>query len=59
MLQVVAVLDLSDSYGTVGVPKQLVIKKDPSSILDYVNETGLRLPIGRPFAYCYLFIIKS
>ncbi|KAL8490307.1 hypothetical protein ACS0TY_025998 [Phlomoides rotata] len=45
MLQVVADLDLSNSYGTVGVPNQLVIKKDPSSILDSVNEAGLRLPI--------------
>ncbi|KAK4390301.1 Inositol-tetrakisphosphate 1-kinase [Sesamum angolense] len=43
MLQDVADLDLSDSH--VGVPKQLVIKKDPSSIPDAVNKTGLRLPI--------------
>ncbi|KAL2250263.1 UNVERIFIED_CONTAM: Inositol-tetrakisphosphate 1-kinase 3 [Sesamum indicum] len=45
MLQDVADLNLSDSHGKVGVPKQLVIKKDPSSIPDAVNKTGLRLPI--------------
>lgn len=44
--------------GTVGVPKQLVIKKDPSSILDSVNEAGLRLPIGRSYAYSYLLTYK-
>ncbi|KAH6764949.1 Inositol 1 [Perilla frutescens var. hirtella] len=45
MLQVVADLNLSDSYGKVGVPKQFVIKKDPSSIPDSVNMAGLRLPL--------------
>ncbi|KZV51400.1 inositol-tetrakisphosphate 1-kinase 2-like [Dorcoceras hygrometricum] len=45
MLQDVADLNLSDPYGTVGVPKQLVIKMDPSSIPDEVNKAGLRLPI--------------
>ncbi|KAL8487758.1 hypothetical protein ACS0TY_024182 [Phlomoides rotata] len=45
MLQDVADLNLSDPYGKVGVPKQLVIKTDPSSIPDAVNKAGLRLPI--------------
>ncbi|KAG8377424.1 hypothetical protein BUALT_Bualt08G0031500 [Buddleja alternifolia] len=45
MLQDVADLNLSDAYGKVGVPKQLVIKKDTSSIPDAVNKAGLRLPI--------------
>ncbi|KAI3491214.1 hypothetical protein L1887_44461 [Cichorium endivia] len=45
MLQDVADLDLSDSYGTVGVPKQLVIEKDPSSIPNAVREAGLALPL--------------
>ncbi|GFQ01173.1 inositol-tetrakisphosphate 1-kinase 2 [Phtheirospermum japonicum] len=45
MLQDVADLNLSDVYGKVGVPKQLVIKKDPSSIPGAVNKAGLRLPI--------------
>ncbi|XP_057794241.1 inositol-tetrakisphosphate 1-kinase 3-like isoform X1 [Salvia miltiorrhiza] len=45
MLQVVAELNLSDPYGKVGVPEQLVIKKDSSSIPDSVNMAGLRLPL--------------
>ncbi|KAK4387644.1 Inositol-tetrakisphosphate 1-kinase [Sesamum angolense] len=45
MLQDVADLNLSDPYGKVGVPKQLVIKKDPSAIPGAVNMAGLRLPI--------------
>ncbi|XP_047945329.1 inositol-tetrakisphosphate 1-kinase 3-like isoform X2 [Salvia hispanica] len=45
MLQDVADLNLSDRYGKVGVPKQLVIKKDPSSIPGAVSKAGLRLPI--------------
>ncbi|XP_047980691.1 inositol-tetrakisphosphate 1-kinase 3-like isoform X1 [Salvia hispanica] len=45
MLQEVADLNLSDRYGKVGVPKQLVIKKDPSSIPGAVSKAGLRLPI--------------
>ncbi|KAK1392990.1 Inositol-tetrakisphosphate 1-kinase [Heracleum sosnowskyi] len=45
MLQDVADLDLSDTYGTVGVPRQLVIKKDPSSIPDAVSKAGLKLPL--------------
>lgn len=32
--------------GRVGVPKQLVIKKDASSISEAVNKAGLRLPLG-------------
>ncbi|XP_057490221.1 inositol-tetrakisphosphate 1-kinase 3-like [Actinidia eriantha] len=45
MLQDVADLNLSDAYGTVGVPRQLVIKKDASSIPDAVNRDGLKLPL--------------
>uniref|UniRef100_A0A5B7AW60 Inositol-tetrakisphosphate 1-kinase n=2 Tax=Davidia involucrata TaxID=16924 RepID=A0A5B7AW60_DAVIN len=45
MLQDVADLNLCDAYGKVGVPKQLVIKKDPSSIPDAVNKAGLMLPL--------------
>ncbi|KAB2628675.1 inositol-tetrakisphosphate 1-kinase 2-like [Pyrus ussuriensis x Pyrus communis] len=45
MLQAVADLNLSDSYGKVGVPKQLVVKKDASSIPDAVTNFGLKLPI--------------
>ncbi|KAI3685840.1 hypothetical protein L6452_35100 [Arctium lappa] len=45
MLQDVADLDFSDAYGTVGVPKQLVIEKDPSSIPDAVKKAGLSLPL--------------
>ncbi|KAI3758443.1 hypothetical protein L6452_06006 [Arctium lappa] len=45
MLQDVADLDLSDAYGTVGVPKQLVIEKDPSSIPDAIKKAGLSLPL--------------
>ncbi|KAL2529370.1 Inositol-tetrakisphosphate 1-kinase 3 [Forsythia ovata] len=45
MLQDVTDLNLSDTYGKVGVPKQLVFEKDPSSIPDAVNQAGLRLPI--------------
>ncbi|XP_042007691.1 inositol-tetrakisphosphate 1-kinase 3-like [Salvia splendens] len=45
MLQDVSDLNLSDRYGKVGVPRQLVIKKDPSSIPGAVSKAGLRLPI--------------
>lgn len=45
MLQDVADLDFSDSYGTVGVPKQLVIERDPSSISGAVKKAGLALPL--------------
>ncbi|KAK1324195.1 Inositol-tetrakisphosphate 1-kinase 2 [Acorus calamus] len=45
MLQDVADLNLSDSHGKVGVPRQLVIKKDPSSIPDAVTRAGLMLPL--------------
>lgn len=37
--------------GKVGIPKQLVIKKDPSSIPDEVSKAGLRLPIGTSTCY--------
>ncbi|XP_021888790.1 inositol-tetrakisphosphate 1-kinase 3 isoform X2 [Carica papaya] len=45
MLQCVADMNLSDTYGKVGVPRQLVIKKDASSIPDAVGMAGLRLPL--------------
>eukprot|EP00262_Sarcandra_glabra_P013166 TRINITY_DN3595_c0_g1_i1.p1 TRINITY_DN3595_c0_g1~~TRINITY_DN3595_c0_g1_i1.p1 ORF type:complete len:348 (+),score=55.32 TRINITY_DN3595_c0_g1_i1:353-1396(+) len=45
MLQDVADLNLSDCNGKVGVPKQLVITKDPSSIPDAVSKVGLKLPL--------------
>lgn len=45
MLQAVADMDLSESYGKVGVPRQLVIKKDASSISDAVAKSGLTLPL--------------
>lgn len=32
--------------GKVSVPRQLVIKRDASSIPDAVNRAGLRLPLG-------------
>ncbi|KAF5739823.1 hypothetical protein HS088_TW12G01034 [Tripterygium wilfordii] len=45
MLQCVADMNFSDSYGKVGVPHQLVIKRDASSIPDAVMKAGLTLPI--------------
>ncbi|KAG6483659.1 hypothetical protein ZIOFF_060311 [Zingiber officinale] len=45
MLQVVVDLNLSDSYGKVGVPKQLVISKEPSSIPEAVRKARLGLPL--------------
>uniref|UniRef100_A0A2N9IPM0 Inositol-tetrakisphosphate 1-kinase n=1 Tax=Fagus sylvatica TaxID=28930 RepID=A0A2N9IPM0_FAGSY len=45
MLQAVADLNLSESYGKVGVPRQLVIKRDASSIPDAVTKSGLMLPL--------------
>ncbi|XP_042440644.1 inositol-tetrakisphosphate 1-kinase 3-like isoform X1 [Zingiber officinale] len=45
MLQVVVDLNLSDSYGKVGVPKQLVISKEPSSIPEAVSKARLGLPL--------------
>ncbi|CAK9157931.1 unnamed protein product [Ilex paraguariensis] len=45
MLQDVADLNMSDAYGKVYVPRQLVIKKDPSSIPDAVTKAGLILPL--------------
>ncbi|KAJ7965899.1 Inositol-tetrakisphosphate 1-kinase [Quillaja saponaria] len=45
MLQAVADMNFSDSYGKVDVPKQLVIKRDASSIPDLVDRAGLRLPL--------------
>ncbi|GAB2292091.1 Inositol-tetrakisphosphate 1-kinase 3 [Dionaea muscipula] len=45
MLQDVAVLNLADSHGRVCVPKQLVIKRDPSAIPNEVTKAGLKLPL--------------
>ncbi|OMO50878.1 Inositol-tetrakisphosphate 1-kinase [Corchorus capsularis] len=45
MLQCVADMNLSNSYGIVGVPRQLVIKRDASSIPDAVAKAGLTLPL--------------
>ncbi|KAL2945274.1 Inositol-tetrakisphosphate 1-kinase 3 [Bienertia sinuspersici] len=45
MLEDVAALNLSDSCGRVCVPKQLVVKKDPSLIPAEVAKAGLKLPL--------------
>ncbi|XP_042409791.1 inositol-tetrakisphosphate 1-kinase 1-like isoform X1 [Zingiber officinale] len=45
MLQDVADLNLSGCYGKVGVPRQLVVTKDPSSIPDAVGKAELSLPL--------------
>ncbi|KAK3231154.1 hypothetical protein Dsin_003035 [Dipteronia sinensis] len=45
MLQCVADMNLSNAYGKVGVPRQLVIEKDASSIPEVVNNAGLTLPL--------------
>ncbi|KAJ1298127.1 hypothetical protein BS78_01G429500 [Paspalum vaginatum] len=45
MLEEVADLNLSNFYGEVCAPRQLVIKKDPSSIPTAVAMAGLTLPL--------------
>ncbi|KAF3434531.1 hypothetical protein FNV43_RR21616 [Rhamnella rubrinervis] len=45
MLKDVADLNLSDYPGKVGVPRQLVVTKDPSSIPYEVTKAGLNLPL--------------
>ncbi|XP_024403887.1 inositol-tetrakisphosphate 1-kinase 3 isoform X2 [Physcomitrium patens] len=45
MLQDVAELDMSDAGGYVGVPKQLVVTGDATSIPAAVSEAGLKLPL--------------
>ncbi|OMO73838.1 Inositol-tetrakisphosphate 1-kinase [Corchorus capsularis] len=45
MLQDVVDLNLSDFYGKVGVPRQMVITKDQLSIPDEVTKAGLKLPL--------------
>ncbi|XP_021776175.1 inositol-tetrakisphosphate 1-kinase 3-like [Chenopodium quinoa] len=45
MLEDVAALGLTDSYGRVCVPKQLVIEKDPTLIPAEVAKAGLKLPL--------------
>lgn len=51
MLEHVVNLNLLDTYGKVGVPRQLVIEKDSSCIADAVGKAGLRLPIvAKPLA---------
>lgn len=44
------------SAGKVGVPRQLVIKKDASSIPDAVGMAGLRLPLGVYLMTLYRFL---
>lgn len=41
--------------GEVGVPRQLVIEKDSSSIPDAVGKAELRLPIGTFFLFTFVF----
>ncbi|XP_020702327.1 inositol-tetrakisphosphate 1-kinase 3 isoform X2 [Dendrobium catenatum] len=48
MLKDVADINLCDSYGKIGVPKQLVITKDSSAIPDAVSKAELTLPIAKP-----------
>ncbi|XP_008236242.1 PREDICTED: inositol-tetrakisphosphate 1-kinase 3 isoform X1 [Prunus mume] len=45
MLQGVADLNLFDCHGRVGVPKQLIVTKDPLSIPNEVDKAGLKLPL--------------
>ncbi|BAT78387.1 Inositol-tetrakisphosphate 1-kinase [Vigna angularis] len=45
MLQAVADMNLCDSYGIVGVPRQLVIKREACAIPELVNQAGLTLPL--------------
>ncbi|XP_065632952.1 inositol-tetrakisphosphate 1-kinase 4 isoform X2 [Quercus suber] len=45
MLQGVLDLNLSDCHGKVGVPRQIVVTKDPSSIPYEVTKAGLKLPL--------------
>ncbi|PON55169.1 Inositol-tetrakisphosphate 1-kinase [Parasponia andersonii] len=45
MLQDVADIDLSEYHGKVGIPRQLVITKDPLSIPYEVTKAGLSLPL--------------
>lgn len=44
--------------GKVGVPKQLVIKKDPASIPDAVTKAGLRLPLGMSMLHFFIKMAK-
>ncbi|XP_021288711.1 inositol-tetrakisphosphate 1-kinase 3-like isoform X1 [Herrania umbratica] len=45
MLQDVVDLNLLDFHGKVGVPRQMVITKDPLSIPDKVIKAGMKLPL--------------
>ncbi|KAL8541635.1 hypothetical protein ACS0TY_002777 [Phlomoides rotata] len=45
MLEVVADLNLPEAYGNVCIPRQLVISKDPSSVVDEVAKAGLSVPL--------------
>uniref|UniRef100_A0A7N0THR2 Inositol-tetrakisphosphate 1-kinase n=1 Tax=Kalanchoe fedtschenkoi TaxID=63787 RepID=A0A7N0THR2_KALFE len=45
MLQDVDDMKLSDSCGVVGVPRQLVVTADDSSVFDVVTKAGLNLPL--------------
>ncbi|GAV78805.1 Ins134_P3_kin domain-containing protein [Cephalotus follicularis] len=45
MLQDVEDLNLSEYHGKVGVPRQMVITRDPLSIPEEVTKAGLKLPL--------------
>ncbi|KAL1355433.1 inositol-tetrakisphosphate 1-kinase 4 isoform X2 [Arachis hypogaea] len=45
MLQDVADLNLSDCYGKVGVPRQLFVIKNPSTIPYEITKAGMKLPL--------------
>ena len=36
-----------DILGTVGVPKKMVITRDPASIPSSVAKAGIKLPLGK------------
>ncbi|KAI4298603.1 hypothetical protein L6164_032141 [Bauhinia variegata] len=45
MLQDVADLNLTDCHGKVGIPRQLIVTKDPSSVPYEVTKAGMKLPL--------------
>ncbi|RYR10074.1 hypothetical protein Ahy_B05g078539 [Arachis hypogaea] len=45
MLQDVADLNLSDCYGKVGVPRELFVTKNPSTIPYEITKAGMKLPL--------------
>jgi inositol-1,3,4-trisphosphate 5/6-kinase/inositol-tetrakisphosphate 1-kinase len=48
-------LTINTILGKVGVPRQLVITKDPSSIPYEVAKSGLKLPLGVFHVFPFLF----